>query len=293
MNILTFDIEEWALARNGGYGSPEKYAQYDTFLDRILDLLDQTDTKATFFCTGQMAEFFPTVVQKIHSRGHEIGCHSYCHTWINKMDYKSAEADTKMAVDAIEQCIGEKVLCYRAPAFSIGESNKWMFEILASCSITSDASVFPAKRDFGGFPGFQCQEPCIIEYNGIRIKEFPICLTSVFGQDVAFSGGGYFRLFPFGFIKSRIQKSNYSMCYFHINDLMPEESPFLNKKNYEEYFKEPGTMRNRCLRFFKSNYGKSGAWSKLEKLYNSTVFHSINLAIRKTDWETVPIVVLP
>ena len=292
MNILTFDIEEWALAQVGGYGSPEKYAEYDAFLDKILDLLDATSTKATFFCTGQMAEFFPSVVRKIQSRGHEIGCHSYCHTWMNKMVFKAAEMDTKMAVDALEQCIGEKVLCYRAPAFSIGETNKWMFEILASCGITCDASVFPASRDFGGFPGFQSQEPCIVVYNGIQIKEFPICLTRVFGKDVAYSGGGYFRFFPFSFIKSRIIRQDYSMCYFHINDLMQEIKALKSREEYESYYKEPGTFKNRYIRYLKSNIGKAGAWIKLDNLINVVRFGSIHQFIDEVDEKELPIIQL-
>ena len=292
MNILTFDIEEWALARDGGFGTPEKYAEYNAFLDKILDLLDQTGTKATFFCTGQMAEFFPAVVRKIQSRGHEIGCHSYCHTWMNKMDYKTAEDDTRRAVDAIEQCIGEKVLCYRAPAFSIGESNKWMFEILASCGITCDASIFPAKRDFGGFPEFTSQEPCIVDYNGIIIKEFPVCLTTLLGKEVAYSGGGYFRLFPFSFIKTHILKQKYSMCYFHINDLLTEKNGLMTRNEYEDYFKEPGTLRNRYIRYIKSNIGKAGAWSKLQRIINEIPSNGITETSHQFDWEASSIIIL-
>lgn len=290
MYFLTFDIEEWSLARNGGYGTPEKYAEYDAFLDKILDLLDATSTKATFFCTGQMAEFFPSVVRKIQSRGHEIGCHSYCHTWMNKMDFKAAELDTKMAVDALEQCLGEKVHCYRAPAFSIGESNKWMFEILASCGITCDASVFPASRDFGGFPGFQSQEPCIVVYNGIQIKEFPICLTRVFGKEVAFSGGGYFRFFPFSFVKSRILKQNYSMCYFHIDDLLPQNNRLKTREEYEAYFRESGTISRRIIRHMKSNVGKSQAWKKLKRLVEELSFTGVIQSLSSIDTQTLPIV---
>ena len=31
MNILSFDIEEWALAKVRGYGDAERYAEYDAF----------------------------------------------------------------------------------------------------------------------------------------------------------------------------------------------------------------------------------------------------------------------
>ena len=285
MNILTFDIEEWALAKSGGYGTSEKYAEYDEYLDRILDLLDHNETQATIFCTGQMAEFFPTVVKKIHSRGHEIGCHSYRHTWMNKMTESEAREDTRKAVDLLEQCIGDKILSYRAPAFSIGENNKWMFEILAENGITRDASIFPAKRDFGGFPVFQSQEPCTIVHNSIKIKEFPIGTTSLFGKTVAYSGGGYFRLFPYSFIEKRILKSDYSMCYFHINDLTKEKEVLQSRGRFEAYFKEPGTLINRYARLIKTNLGKATAWNKLTRLLSTLSFHSVQEASSSIDWD--------
>ncbi len=292
MNILTFDVEEWALAKAGGYGSAEKYAEYDAFLNQILDLLDSRGIKATCFCTGLMAKDFPQVVKLIWCRGHEIGCHSNQHTWMNKMTEAEAREDTHAAVTALEQCIGQKVLSYRAPAFSIGDSNKWMFEILANEGIQNDSSVFPAARDFGGFPAFQSQVPCTIKYAGIELKEYPISMTSFMGKQVAYSGGGYFRFFPLSFVCGRMAKSEYTMCYFHINDLLPEKGGVPSKAEYEEYYKEAGTLKNRYMRYIKTNLGKSGAWNKLEKLIKKEAFIKINQANESIDWANSPIVKL-
>ena len=143
MNILTFDIEEWYL-RKLRYGDTyDKYEVLDSYLHQILDALEERRMKGTFFCVGGMATDFPEVVRLIDQRGHEIGCHSNRHTWLNKMTEPEVREDTKQAIDALEQCIGKKVRSYRAPAFSIGESNPWAFEILAECGIKRDASVFP------------------------------------------------------------------------------------------------------------------------------------------------------
>lgn len=292
MNILTFDIEEWALAKVGGYGSVEKYAEYDAYLNQILDVLEKRGFKGTFFCTGMMGTDFPLVVKKIHDRGHEVGCHSYRHTWINKMSESEAREDTRSAVDALEQCIGQKVLCYRAPAFSIGEENKWMFEILTENGITHDASIYPAVRDFGGFQDFGTKIPCFVEYNGMKIKEFPICTTTVLGKELAYSGGGYFRFFPFGFVKNKMKKADYTMCYFHIGDLLPETSGVPTKEKYEAYYKEPGTLKNRYMRYIKSNLGKKGAFDKLMKLITTENFVNLELADRMFDWEQAPSVLL-
>lgn len=292
MNILTFDIEEWALAKAEGYGTAEKYTVYDAFLNRILDVLDSSGFKGTFFCTGLMAQDFPQVVRLIQSRGHEIGCHSLQHTWMNKMTEAEAKEDTHMAVDLLEQCIGQKILCYRAPAFSIGEKNKWIFEILAENGITHDASIYPAARDFGGFPKFGSKTPCIVEYNGVKIKEFPISTTIILGKELAYSGGGYFRFFPLGFVKSRMAKVDYTMCYFHIGDLLPESSGVPTKEKYEAYYKEPGTLKNRYMRFVKGNLGKKKAFDKMSKLIASEKFVNLDIADKMMDWETAKTVVL-
>ena len=284
MNILTFDIEEWALAKAGGYGGAEKYALYDSYLDKILDALDVNGIKATFFCTGAMADEFPKVVRLIHSRGHEIGCHSYRHTWMNKLTETEAREDTHKAVNALEQCVGEKILSYRAPAFSIGESNKWMFEILAENRITRDASIFPAERDFGGFPKFGQKEPCVVQYKGVNIKEFPICTARLLGKEVAYSGGGYFRLFPLSFVKNEMRKRAYAMLYFHIGDLIPEIGGMMSRKDYETYFKEPGTFKARFVRYIKSNIGKRPAFNKLNDVLNSTVFQCMRDADTSIKW---------
>ena len=168
MKILTFDIEEWYIEQQDG-GHAEKYAEYDRYLNAILDKLDDRKLKATFFCVGEMGKMFPEVIRKIQQHGHEVGCHSNIHTWLNKMTEAECREDTHRAVNSLEQCIGEKVKSYRAPAFSIGENNKWALEILAENGIARDASIFPAARDFGGFPHFGQKTPCIVEYNGIRM----------------------------------------------------------------------------------------------------------------------------
>lgn len=288
MNILTFDIEEWALAKYDGYGTAERYAEYDAFLNRILDILDKRGIKATCFCTGLMATEFPQVVKLIQDRGHEIGCHSHKHTWMNKMTEAEAREDTHAAVSSLEQCIGQKVLSYRAPAFSIGENNKWMFEILVNEGIQNDSSVFPAARDFGGFPAFQSQVPCTIKYAGIELKEYPISMTYFMGKQVAYSGGGYFRFFPLSFVCGRMAKSDYTMCYFHINDLLLEKKGVKSREEFEAYYKEPGTLKNRYARYIKTNIGKRGAWNKLEKLIRQMVFANIEQVNQTIDWSNAP-----
>ena len=281
MKLLTFDIEEYYLEAVKSGGTIKKRKEYDRLLFETLDLLDENNIKGTFFCLGKIGSDFPEVIKAIDHRGHEIGCHSNKHNWITHLSEKEFYNDTREAIDALEQVTGKKVLSYRAPAFSIGENNRWAFEILADCGIENDSSVFPDHRDFGGFPSFPSENPCVIELNGKRINEFPIPLYHILNQKVAFSGGGYFRLFPYWFIKRALNKNKYSMCYFHLADLIPESSGIMTRAEYEEYFQENGSLPNRLKRYIKSNIGKSGAYQKMATLINSHQFINIQQAIKE------------
>lgn len=277
MNILTFDIEEWSIEKEFGAGRQKKYYEFDSILDKILEKLYERNIKATFFCVGTMAEDFGYVIKKIAGDGHEIGCHSHSHKWANKMTREEFSADTKKAVQSLEDLVGTKVKSYRAPAFSIGPSNLWAFDVLAENGIENDSSVYPASRDFGGFPNFKSEEPCLIEHNGVKINEFPIPLLHlpVLKKKLAFSGGGYFRLLPYPLVTNTFSRRSYNMCYFHIGDLLIEKSRLMTKKDFEFYFKEEGTLTRRLARYFKSNIGRGTALKNLLKLINDKDFMAV------------------
>ena len=291
MNILTFDIEEWYIEKLYFGNHAEKYKEFDRYLGEILDTLDELNLKGTFFCVGGLGREFPDVVKHIAERGHEVGCHSDVHTWLNKMTPEECLTDTRTAVDSLEQVIGKKVKSFRAPAFSIGASNKWAFEVLTECGIERDASIFPAVRDFGGFAEFGQKTPAIIRYNGIELKEFPICTARLFGKEIAYSGGGYFRFFPLWYVMKEMARTDYSMTYFHIGDLIPESRLFSREK-YEEYFKEPGTLKVRYIRYLKSSIGKKSAFDKLKTLFRTTDFINLEQASCQIDWTNAPVVKL-
>ena len=288
MNILTFDIEEWYIEKKYHGGRKEKYAEFDTILCHILDLLDSIGTTATFFCVGEMARDFPYVINNVVKRGHEIACHSDKHLWLTKLNQTEALEDTRNAVDSLEQCIGQKILSYRAPAFSIGESNPWVFDILSQCGIERDASIFPAVRDFGGFASFDQKVPSLVSYNGITLKEFPIATIKLLGTEVAYSGGGYFRFFPLPFIRKQMKQQPYTMTYFHIGDLIREKNKIMTREEYEEYFQENGSLLNRYKRSLKSNLGKKRAFDKLVLLIKDENFINLDVADKCIDWNIAP-----
>ena len=115
--------------------------------------------------------------------------------------------DVRESIDTLEQITGRKVKYFRAPGFSIRESEPWAFEELADLGIELDCSVFPAPHTHGGFPSYGKGEPAVIEYNGRTIKEFPVSTKEMLGRHVIYSGGGYFRLFPYRLIRHWARQS--------------------------------------------------------------------------------------
>ena len=285
MNILTFDIEEWYLEKILHGGREFRYHQFDEAFAKVLNDLDAYGIKATFFCVGKLAVEFPQIIKEIAARGHEVGCHSNEHTWLNKMTQKQLMNDTKDALKALEDVSGQKVVSYRAPAFSITAENKWAVNILSECGIMNDASIFPTTRDFGGYKSFPQDTPCVISYMGATLNELPICLTSIVGKNIAYSGGGYFRMLPFWLISKSMKNREYNICYFHLNDLIEQRISFMSKTDFEDYFKIPGTIKNRLIRYMKSNIGNGGAYDKFEKLLKNNSFTSVRDC--EIDWSKV------
>lgn len=287
MNILTFDIEEWYIEKAFRGGREFRYREFDDTLAKVLDELDRLGIKGTFFCVGRLASDFPDVVRRIASRGHEIGCHSYVHVWINKMTEEILFDDTTEALKALEDVVGQKVTSYRAPAFSITEKNPWAIQVLAECGIESDASIFPASRDFGGYPTFPQDSPCKVEYQGTVLKEYPIGMMSIAGKKIAYSGGGYFRLVPYWVTSRTMRRRDYNICYFHLNDLIPQKRKLMSRADYEEYFMQPGTLKNRLIRYAKSNAKTGDTLDKLIRLLSEHQFVNILEADKLIDWGKV------
>ena len=280
MNILTFDIEDWFhILDNKKTKSIKEWNNFDSRIHHgmniIYKILDQTNLKATFFVVGWMAEKYPEIIREISNRGYEIGSHTHLHQLAYHQNKQTFFNDVEKSIKTIEDHIGEKVNSFRAPGFSITKKNKWAFEVLHELGITKDSSVFPASRAHGGLPSYESAVPSIIEYNGIKLKEFPINTHKVLGKPFIFSGGGYFRLLNYKIIKNWTLQSEYIMTYFHPRDfdvnqpIVPGLSPY---------------------RHFKSYVGIKKCKSKLERWLNEFHFIDLNQADQLINWSQVPIV---
>lgn len=222
-NILTFDIEEYFqvgnFAKSIHRDSWEKMeSRLSLGLDIILSILDEYATKATFFVLGWVAERNRGAIKKIHEKGHEIASHGYAHQLIYTQKPKEFRLDLKKSKGILEEIIKEPVLGYRAPTYSVTKKSIWALDILAEEGFVYDSSLFPIHHDKGGLPEAQQYPYRIVKKQGY-LWEFPISTIDILGQNVPFSGGGYFRFMPYSFIKWSIKKinsdGNPAVTYFH------------------------------------------------------------------------------
>jgi polysaccharide deacetylase family protein (PEP-CTERM system associated) len=274
MNILTIDIEDWFhILDNDSTRSIDSWSNYQERIhqnaDRILGLLEAKKQRATFFCLGWIAEKYPGVIRRIHEAGHEIGSHSFAHQLAYEQTPQAYRSDFLRAIRILQDITGKPIRAYRAPGFSLKDQNKWVFDILLEEGIEIDCSIFPAPRAHGGFDDFGAAEPVWIDRNGASLKEFPINIVTVLGQSVVFSGGGYFRLLPYGMLKRLMDRSPYVMTYFHPRDFDPEQ---------------PLIPELTLYRKFKSYYGLRSAYRKLERLLEEYPFMDLATADSQTDW---------
>ncbi len=196
MNLLSVDLEDYFMV--SAFESTVKrqdWARFPSRIERnthrILDLLEERDSKgensrtqaqdpapcsapgkatpkATFFCLGWVAERFPHLIRQIHSRGHEIASHGYDHKMIIHMaNPEEFRQDLRRSRTILEDIVGEPVVGYRAPSYSITRKTLWAIRILLEEGFLYDSSIFPIRHDRYGIadaPRF----PFLVSCNGDR-----------------------------------------------------------------------------------------------------------------------------
>jgi len=89
-------------------------------IDRILDLLDKLEIKATFFTPGWTVDNFQESCENIVARGHEMGAHGYLHERLAEISWESERGVFQKGLAAFEK-IGVKPTGFRAPYWLISD----------------------------------------------------------------------------------------------------------------------------------------------------------------------------
>ncbi len=223
-HVLTFDVEDWYHPLDP---EPAHWPGYEdrvsTSTRRLLEILDEAATRATFFILGDVAERHPELVVEIHEAGHEVASHGHHHRFVYRQTPAAFEADVRRSLEHLSGLVPQPILGYRAPCFSITEASRWALPVLRRLGLRYDASIFPAYNHRYGVPG----APRTIHPLPEGLVEMPPATYRRLGVNVPCGGGAYFRLLPYGLTRRmlrRIEDAGEAIVfYLHPWEVDPEQ----------------------------------------------------------------------
>ena len=268
-NALTIDVEDYFQVSALAPFIPR--ANWDTVecrvernIDLILAMLDEAGVKATFFTLGWIAQRYPQVVRHIVAHGHELASHGYGHERASDLSPSEFTQDITRARGLLEDTGGVAVQGYRAPSFSIGSINLWAFARLAKAGYRYSSSVYPVKHDHYGMP-----EAPRFPYPVEGLVEVPPTTVQWAGRNWPSSGGGFFRLLPYGVSKRLIQHVNRvdaqpAVFYFHPWEVDPQQPrvPGIDMKTRFRHYVNLGRNESKLRRLL-----KDFSWGRMDEIF--------------------------
>jgi polysaccharide deacetylase family protein (PEP-CTERM system associated) len=185
-------------------------------MNALLEILAALNIQATFFFIGRIARDIPHIVRLTAKMGHEIGCHSFEHVRIFRFDKQDFTEKLTAAKECLENTCGRRVYGFRAPDFSITQSNLWTLDVLKEVGFLYDSSIYPIRVH--DVYGIHDAKPNIHTLpNGLI--EWPLATFDFLRMRMPFGGGGYFRIYPLFFTRRCISSMNRNAmpCMFYIH----------------------------------------------------------------------------
>jgi len=263
-NALTIDVEEHFQVQN--FARVIDPREWDRIPSRVLantrkvlKILDEYQTQATFFVLGWVADRAPRLVQEIFERGHEIASHGYSHRLVSDMSPEEFASDLERTESAISRAfeteaqstLEVRLQGYRAPSFSIRSSSRWALGVLAERGYSYDSSLFPPDADNWSSSLSNSRFASPVQGG---LWEIPVSSLRVAGRNWPVAGGGYFRLYPFWLTRAAIRRlnsaGNPAVVYLHPWEFdpdqprVPQATPMSRFRHYVNLEKTERRFRN-------------------------------------------------
>lgn len=231
-HAFTVDVEDYFQVDAFADVVPgSRWTEYPSRVTRntelLLDLLDQHQTRGTFFVLGWIAQRHPELVRAIAARGHEVASHGMSHQRVMTQTPEVFRRETRDSKHLLEDQVQAPVVGYRAATYSIVRESLWALDVLWEEGFAYDSSIFPVRHDRYGIPDAATVPHRIGTPQGREIAEFPLTAVRVLGANVPVSGGGYFRLFPYAFTRWALRRvcdeGRPVVFYLHPWEVDPEQ----------------------------------------------------------------------
>lgn len=148
---------------------PEIPMDFETITDRLLDLLDRYDSRATFFVVAELAEHHPELIREIASDGHEIASHTVTHPSLPAQTTAEKQAEIQRSKEILEELSKHPVTGFRAPTFQVDDE---VYTLLTDAGYEYSSSVvsclpipgfYSNEYDFGGPTSIRTPSGSLVE----------------------------------------------------------------------------------------------------------------------------------
>jgi polysaccharide deacetylase family protein (PEP-CTERM system associated) len=251
-SALSIDLEDWFHAENLKIG-PDSWDSCELRVERnttrILEILEESNVRATFFVLAWVAEKCTQLIRTIAAAGHEVASHGYNHRLVYSLTPSEFRVDVLRSKNYLEDLTGRAVRGYRAPCFSITD---WAIPILQDAGFDYDSSVVPAIAHdrYGRLNGVTAGNPIVLLRDGF----YEVCISCIpIGQrGLPWGGGGYFRLVPYGLwcrgIRLILRSGRPYLFYIHPWEIDAEQ-PRVNNISASNRFRHRVNL-HRCEKRF-------------------------------------------
>lgn len=227
--ILSMDIEDWY---HLDYYSKFQLDKTKSMLDGLtnyIDLLNQHNIKTTFFTLSELSEVAKEQILFASASGHEIACHGKTHIRPVLQDVKKFEYDLMEAKDTLSNITGKEIIGYRAPCYSIDRDH---YEAVRRSGFLYSSSKMDVSDHplYGELDLSDYNQPMKSVFYKDGFYEFSLSTKKFMGKDIAISGGGWIRIFPWRIfmkrlIASYLKAAQVYVLYIHPFELSKQKLP--------------------------------------------------------------------
>ncbi len=251
---LTVDVEDWY----------QSCIDFDAAIsDRVvrnmsllMDALEDSGAKATFFVQGLVAEAYPKLVRELVESGHEVQSHAHTHRPLDRMSPSELRDELARGLAAVEDAAGVPVTAFRAPDFTIGEANLTALDTLAELGFRVDSSIFPIRMRRYGIADWELAPHELELASGAVMLEAPVAIARLGKVKLPVSGGGYVRVAPGSVLRRLVrgvaEDGRPPVVYCHPYEFNPTELAEYKGLVPERFRRAQGLGRSRFVPRLKS-----------------------------------------
>ena len=196
---FTVDVEEYfQVSAFEPHVSRTKWDRFESrvtsAVDTLLALLERHGARQGIPSLWGGSRSDTRLVKAIGAAGHEVASHGLDHRRVTEQSPEQFRESVRRTKAVLEDIVGQPVVGFRAPSFSIVPGREWALDLLIEEGYTYDSSLFPISRRGYGYAG-GARDPHLLKSQAGTLVELPPATLRRAGINFPAAGGAYFRPF--------------------------------------------------------------------------------------------------